>query len=451
MKNYSLLSLIIGTFVFVGSGVPVKTYEYEMVAGEEPVLPTKPFTYAMEIPEELLTASNYDTEPSIIEEIANIDANKATLGRVLFYDKILSESGTISCGSCHEQSKSFADDSRFSAGVSDFTRRNSLHLNDITWAGEKNMFWDAQRIDIEEAIVLPLTDKNEIGATEKEAMISRLEGTTYYSGLFQKAYGDHKISQDRVVEALSEFIKSINTIGSRVDEFHLSGNNDLLSSEEEHGELIFRERCMICHSGLLADGFFHNGLAPDTLNWDLGAGEWAGRLYNFAFRSVNLRNVALTAPYMHDGRYKTLEQVINFYSDSIYVFNNTWPGLYQEGRLSQEQKDNLLSFLRAKTDSTILTEERWSDPFKLRSSTLTFDDKVNIKVFPNPSTGVVNIEVPESVTDNLSLRVFSYSGAQIDDIEFVHTTTWRPKQTGSYFLQVLSRGQVLGSKTIIVK
>jgi len=366
----------------------------------EPELPASPFNYTVDFPEHITSAipseptgyQSIDPDTSLAISVTN---DGATLGRVLFYDKKLSALEDISCASCHLASQSFADPHEFSQGVNTLTTRNSMHLNDLGWSKNKGFFWDFREGDLHDAIALPLTDNNEIGADLNDITL-KIASTDYYPELFEKAYGSSIVTPERVVDALVQFISSMNTFNSKFDK---GAENDFVNfnAAENRGMELFANKCATCHNegnGIPGFGFifsleesilffpnlFNNGL--DEESEDPGVGSWMEGMEGL-FKSPTLRNIELTGPYMHDGRFETLDEVIDFYSED--VVSNGWESeLLEAGgfQFTDQEKSDLKAFLMTLTDRTIAQNPKWSDPFANASSTTELD--IDVKVMPNP-------------------------------------------------------------------
>ncbi|MNK22871.1 Cytochrome c551 peroxidase precursor [compost metagenome] len=273
----------------------------------------------------------------------------ATLGRVLFYDKKLSKNNTISCASCHKQEFAFADNVAKSKGVNGLTIRNSIHLVNIRHFGGA-MFWDSRTRTLEEQTLLPIQDHIEMGSTLPE-MLAKLEKTTYYKALFKKAFGDEAITSDRVSKALAQFIRSLNSYGSKFD------RGVPMTPQEQAGFFKFHEQgasppttftvsCMECHQGV-QQVFFVNDSLP-ILNFPI---EQNGRGFEDEptfMKVANMKNIELTAPYGHDGRYATLEILLTHHGNNV----------------SDEDRANLIAFLKTLTDEEFTKDVRYSNPFK---------------------------------------------------------------------------------------
>lgn len=297
----------------------------------------------------------------------------ATLGRVLFYERSLSANGTVSCGSCHLQENGFAEPHARSTGHSGMqTRRNAMHLVNQFYSGRH--FWDFRAPTLEAQVLMPVQDPVEMGLT-MEVLEGRVRATPYYGDLFSDAFGDDSITQDRIARALAQFVRSIVSYRTRYDEGEVNGFVDLTPLELDGKNLFFNgaTKCNHCH---MTANFHnrearHNGL--DTLYDDNGLGEFTGDAAdNGKFKVPSLRNVALTAPYMHDGRFNTLEEVVEHYNSGVRPHPNLDDRLTVEGStggtplqlgLSAYDKAALVAFLKTLTDLPLITDVRYSDPF----------------------------------------------------------------------------------------
>lgn len=380
---------------------------------KEPNLPSIPLDYTdQKFPEHLMFTEWGENDTTILNFI---DDDIATLGRVLFYDEKLSANENLACATCHKQELSFADDTKFSMGVSRETRRNSMHLNDLGWSNKLGFFWDMSQHDLKEMISLPLKDENEIGLTDINDLVIRLESTNYYPELFSNAYGDATISEDRITEAMTHFISSMVTFNTKFDQHKKAQFNPALPEvpftvAEERGHLIFESNCSICHpDGSLSffgiDGsspigdmlfdpfmgsFFNNGLPVDEN--DRGMGEHMGPELDGLFKAPTLRNIEVTGPYMHDGRFSTLDEVIDHYSDQPIDEENEWTGMIIPPggfNYTSQQKSDLKAFLMTLTDEDFLTNDKWSDPFELRGEEP--QEVTGLRAYPNPAPQHVTI------------------------------------------------------------
>ena len=302
----------------------------------------------------------------------------ATLGRVLFYDTALSKNNTISCASCHSQENSFSDSNRFSVGFEgELTARNSMSLANARFYRNGRFFWDERASSLEEQVLMPIQDHIEMGLTLEE-LESKLSSRRRYKILFNRAFGDSIITSQRISRALSQFVRSMVSYESKFD-IGLALTNDprrpfsnFTNLENRGKELFFspQTNCAQCHTtaAFIGDRARNNGL--DILLTDLGVGGATGRNNDLGmFKVPSLRNIEVTAPFMHDGRFTTLEQVIEHYNSGVQNSQNLDNRLRRGNgarrlNLSNSEKMALKDFLLTLTDRTFLTDEKFSSPFK---------------------------------------------------------------------------------------
>ena len=256
----------------------------------------------------------------------------ATLGRALFYDKRLSLNQTISCSSCHQQAHGFTDGRRFSVGFQGgLTTRNSMGLSNARWYQRRAFFWDERAATLEDQVLQPIQNTTEMGMT-LPALVTRLGAEPYYATLFTNAFGSPTVTSDLISRALAQFVRSIISTHSKYD-LGVAANPPFsnFTAEENQGRAIFNAPggCSACHG---TDNFvpgpniFNNGLEFPYV--DLGRGGITGvGTDNGKFKVPSLRNIELTAPYMHDGRFATLEAVVDFYSTGVVDNPNLSPPL----------------------------------------------------------------------------------------------------------------------------
>lgn len=316
------------------------------------------------------------------------DNKMATLGRVLFYDKKLSANETVSCASCHKPEAAFSDDVAFSKGFEGkLTERNSLALGAFPsfnayygFAGGSRLFWDERAGDVMEQSKETLKNPIEMGMN-LSTLYDKLMQIDYYKILFDKAfpydYGYQK-PEDKIVAALQAFVNSIGIFNSDYDKAWAAAGNEhvnfgLFTAQENKGKKLFMENCASCHnlgrgSATLVN-VANNGLEMDYKDWGVG-GLSNNQGQVGVFKVPMLRNVALTGPYMHDGRFATLEEVVEHYSTGIKNHPNLHPNLRSGDdqprnlNLTQDEKDALVAFLKTLTDTEGIAQERYSDPFK---------------------------------------------------------------------------------------
>jgi cytochrome c peroxidase len=311
-----------------------------------------------------------------------ITDNGATLGRVLFYDKNLSLNNTTSCASCHSQSKSFSDSLQFSKGFNGgITTRNSMSLLNARYYQNGRFFWDERAASAEAQASQPIVHPVEMGLT-MPVLLARLKALEYYPGLFQKAYNSPTIDSTRIVRSLAQFVRSMVSYRTKYDigratlRANQTPNNATFSNftalENQGMQLFFNQgNCSTCHTAetFSAPGPRNNGL--DIVSVDRGVGGVTGAAnQNGLFKVPSLRGIEKSAPYMHDGRFTTLEQVVEHYNSQVKTTANLSPQLrVQNGQprrlnLSQTQKAALVSFLKTLTDTGIASDAKFSDPFK---------------------------------------------------------------------------------------
>jgi cytochrome c peroxidase len=288
------------------------------------------------------------------------------LGRKLFYDPRLSRDGTISCGDCHQLFAGFAHaDHDVSHGIDDLLgTRNSQHLVNLFW--QNSFFWDGGVFDLDLSSINPITNPVEMDNKMSDVM-AFLRSDPGYQSLFKKAYpkSEEPISTANFLRALSQFMGSLISADSPYDQYEL-GNKNSLGPRELEGMRLFKANCSSCHTmPLFTDNSFRsNGLPGVT---DIGRKEVTLNPEDaHKFKVPSLRNLTHTGPYMHDGRFKTIEQVIEFYSNGIADLPYTDPLLYKNGQpgfqFSEEEKADLLAFLKSLTDRKFLSNPKFDIP-----------------------------------------------------------------------------------------
>lgn len=323
----------------------------------------KPKPYKLVLPEFVMDYF----EPMPMPKDNPLTEEGVELGRFLFYDAILSADRSMSCAACHKQANAFSDPRRFSIGVrGDLGVKQSMSIVNLGWSNF--FFWDGRSKSLEDQANDPITNPIEM-ASSWDVVLPRLQSHPDYPERFYKAFGSDQITKEMVLKALAQFERTIVSFNSRFDEYFFKGNANVLTEEEERGlELFFNAgTCNHCHSDvLLTDNFFRNngldkvpdsGMAKNTkLARDIGK-----------MKVPTLRNIALTAPYMHDGRFKTLEEVVNFYLDSVRIDS---PNLDEHMQLltnrpyfDEKDRKALVAFLKTLTDSSLITNPAYKDPF----------------------------------------------------------------------------------------
>ena len=307
----------------------------------------------------------------------------ATLGRVLFYDKRLSTTGTVACASCHVQADGFADTARFSSGVEPgvLGTRHAMRLGNARFYAPGSMFWDKRAPTLEAQTTQPIQNPIEMGYDAAHgglpALETRMAGLSYYPALFSFVYGDAAITEDRIQKALSQFVRSLASTHSRWDDGaaknydpNLPGkgigrpNPDFTASENRGMQLFFAPKnlgglaCAACH---VPPTF---ALAGDARSNGLDAGE------TVIFKAPSLKHGGGPTRFMHDGRFGTFEEVVEHYNSGVQegpALDRRLrgpDGLPQRLDLSAADKTALADFLRTLGDPALPSDPRFSDPFK---------------------------------------------------------------------------------------
>lgn len=311
----------------------------------------------------------------VAEEVPDnpLTAEGVELGRQLFYDTRLSGNNRLSCASCHNQSMAFTDGVALSSIGANGKQllRHAMPLFNLAWA-DKGLFWDGGSSNLESQAFAPFAAEDEMhqNLTELE---EELEQDPKYVSQFRKAFNSD-IKSILVVKAIAQFERTLISGHSRFDQYFQKKPGIVMNENELMGMNLVKVKCAGCHSGILfTDYRFHNtGLEGDFKN-DEHEGVYQGRFrisYDPAdlgkFKTPSLRNVALTAPYMHDGRFKTLDQVLDHYASGVKLSASTDPALFQNGsmgiQLSPDDKKNILAFLTSLTDQDFITNKKFSKP-----------------------------------------------------------------------------------------
>jgi cytochrome c peroxidase len=284
------------------------------------------------------------------------------LGRRLFYDPILSRDSSTSCASCHQRFAAFAHvDHPLSHGINGLIgTRNVPAIQNEIWSTD--FMWDGSVNHIELQPLAPLT--NPVEMNEKlEHVIQKLQQTSSYVAMFSRAYHDTLVTSEKMLKAISQFVGLMISSDSRYDKFNRG--EDTLSTVEMNGLKLFRNHCTSCHKEpLFTDNSFRNiGLKPDTALHEQGRQHITGLDSDFMkFKVPSLRNVEMTYPYMHDGRFKNLQQVMNHYAEGNFSAANVDPAIIKNIGLTETEKSEIISFLKTLTDKTFLYDRRFIDP-----------------------------------------------------------------------------------------
>lgn len=299
------------------------------------------------------------------------------LGRMLFYETKLSKDNTQSCATCHIQKDGFSDLRQFSEGVEGLLgQRQAMAIFNMAW--HQGFFWDGRAATLRQQALMPIQDPLEMNET-LENVVQKLGADKMYTDQFIRAFGDDKVSADRVALALEQFMLTIYSFDSKYDK-ELFGEASFTESEQRGKDLFFTEfdpngvqrggECFHCHAGFNFTNhqFMNNGLDAEADMTDLGFFDVSNNPADKAkFKVPSLRNIALTAPFMHDGRFATLEEVLEQYNTGVKVSPtldelmqyNINPGL----SLTEQEKTDLIAFLHTLTDESFLNNEEYASPF----------------------------------------------------------------------------------------
>lgn len=356
----------------------------------EPVLPASPYDY------------------SFSGGWSSIDNNRATLGRVLFYDKVLSINNTVACADCHKQSLAFADNLPFSIGYANkSTLRNSMAIiNENSGSG---LFWDLRESSLNSMVLKPIQNHIEMGFDDMTRVVQKIKGIPYYTPLFQKAFGSSGVNSDNIAEAIAEFVRALHSSNSKYDKYiHDAGGissnpatSNLLNPLEKEGYDLFFYKlpCNDCHQGSDLGGWDWANIGLEMNYKDKGvnvASRFIGIKQGFGsgiasnsestgegfFKIPSLRNIQYTAPYMHDGRFATLEEVVEHYNSGIQNHKNLdWrlkttkdPSTGERTstnspiklNLTDHDKQALVAFLHTLSDPVLISDPKYSNPFRLK-------------------------------------------------------------------------------------
>jgi cytochrome c peroxidase len=331
-----------------------------------------PEPYVLEIPSHFPDMQIPEDNPMTVEGVY--------LGRKLFYEKKLSGNNTISCATCHAPANAFSDPNQYSTGIDGIQgNRNSMALFNLGW--QEFFFWDGRSKTLEEQILQPVPNPIEMHQSWKNA-VEKLNQDQEYKNLFYKAFGEVGIDSIKVSKSIAQFLRTLISGSSKYDIMYKYEHGFPLSSEEQtiYASVTLEEKggydlfkslngadCFHCHNGPLMQvkKFSNNGL--DASFVDLGRGLITqNSLDNGKFKVPSIRNIALTAPYMHDGRFATLDQVIEHYSTGIIQSSTIDPLIeyaFQGGvQLNTEEKDLLKQFLLTLTDYKFINNPDFKDP-----------------------------------------------------------------------------------------
>lgn len=317
-----------------------------------------------------LTVEQPSNFPEIVYNLENNPVTEAgfELGKNLFYEGKLSANNAIPCAFCHEQAFAFTHHGHtVSHGVNGgIGTRNAQPMQNLAYQGE--FMWDGAATHLDFQPVIPITSELEMGETVSN-VISKLQADSYYQDQFKRAFKDGEINSENLLKALSQFMVMMVSSNSNYDKYVRNETEVTLTQIELDGLATFNNKCATCHAtDLFTDhSFRNNGLSVNPRLNDVGrfaVFENPDDIYKFKVPS--LRNIAVTAPYMHDGRFATLEAVMDFYESGITDNGNVDVALQREDgtlgiTLSSYEKESIIAFLNTLTDNEFLTDERFSE------------------------------------------------------------------------------------------
>lgn len=320
--------------------------------------------------DDLYTDLKFDTPANFPPPHYDLATNPITpegfeLGRRLFYDGLLSRDGSISCGSCHQQTAGFTQHGHdLSHGIDDrLSLRNALPIQNLAWTPE--FFWDGGVFHLDLFAIQPIENEDEMDESLSN-VLNKLRQHRDYPSLFVAAFGSTEITTDRFLKALSQFQLMCVSANAPYDKF-IRGEGEELTAQQQLGLQLFRQKCASCHSGeLFTDNSYRNNGLP------IGNPDDTGRhritlndADRYTFRVPSLRNVEMTRPYMHDGRFRNLEAVLDFYDSGVVESPTLDTLLRQNGQLgidlSSDEKQAIIAFLKSLTDQTFLSNPLFSE------------------------------------------------------------------------------------------
>lgn len=406
------------------------------------------FNYENQYIPNYITKDNTTTNP-ITNEVA-------TLGRVLFYDKNLSSNKTVSCASCHQQERAFGDTEIQSIGLDGgLTGRHSMRLINARFAAETRFFWDERALNLEEQSTMPIQDHIEMGYSGTNGdpdindLIIALEDIEHYQLLFEFAFGNSEITEEKMQFALAQFIRSIQSFDSKFDEGmsqvdNINQNFPNFTTQENLGKNIFilppnngGAGCIGCHQGPEFD------INPLSLN--NGVILVAGSDTEIDItntRAPTLRDIinpdgTLNGPLMHNGNFNSLLEVVNHYNQIPNDPNNTNldpilipGGQPQNLNLTENEKQALIAFLATLTGTDVYTNEKWSNPFDdngdiiIIGGNLSTQEKEfgkNVTLYPNPVIDYLSLSITNG---SYTFSIHNLLGQKVQSESFTNSTSF---------------------------
>lgn len=294
-----------------------------------------------------------------------LDAQKITLGKLLFYDPILSQNNTISCASCHSPFSAFTHiDHALSHGIDDrIGTRNSPSLMNLAW--QKLFMWDGAVNHLDMQPLAPISHPDEMGSS-MDSVVIRLNKSKFYRGYFYTAFSDSLITGERTLKVISQFMLTLISANSKYDK--VKRNEENFTKQELNGYQLFKKNCNVCHKEpLFTNGeFANNGLPVDSLLNDIGRYKITKNPRDsLNFKIPTLRNIEYSYPYMHDGRFKNLTQVLKHYTDNIYSSKTLAFELSKPIKFTANEKVDLIAFLLTLSDKEYVFNPQFQFPKEL--------------------------------------------------------------------------------------
>ncbi len=404
----------------------------------------------------------------------------ATLGRVLFYDKQMSVNNTIACASCHKQEFAFADTAIASTGVNGTTGRHSMRLVNARFATLANFFWDRRAATLEQQTTMPIQDHAEMGFSgtqgdpDLDSLIRRLSSLDYYQRLFTEVYGDTVITEQRMQNAMAQFVRSIQSFDSKYDQGRAAAPNNNanfnnFTAGENAGKTLFQAAPTFAPNGVRTGGGLGCGgchaapefdIDPNTLNNGvidkIGGGTDQTNTRSPSLRDVLNSSGQVNSAFMHNGAFATLDAVLDHY-DAITVNNTIDPRLRPGGQPQQlaitaQERANVLAFLATLSGSNLYTDAKWSDPFNSDGSLTVLPmiqdttqdstgtgianiSRVPFKVYPTVVNNTLFLSYDDAVTQE-EVTIFNLSGQLVYSGQVERSLDVTHLQSGNYLIKV---------------
>lgn len=427
------------------------------------------FNYENQIIPAYITKDNTPANNPITDE-------GATLGRVLFYDKKLSRNNTLSCANCHKQEFAFGDTATASVGVNGTTGRHSMRLVNARFGAETNFFWDERATSLEDQTSQPIQDHVEMGFSgtngdpDLDSLRRKIASTAYYKDLFTLVYGDTIVTEQKIQFALAQFIRSIQSFDSKFDSGRaLVANNNQpfpnYTQQENQGKALYLAPpqfdnagnrimggagCQGCHHAPEFD------IDPNTGNNGV-IGSFSGGVDFTNTRSPSLRDVvksdgSANGPFMHTGASTNFITVLNHYDSIVVIPGNTTidnrlvpGGNPQRLNLTNQEKNQLVAFIRTLAGSDIYTNPKWGNPFTNDSLTilngttssiaLASDNDIKLTVYPNPFTDIIHISYPNKYLNNI-VSIYNTNGKLIKQSPIDQSINLSEMNSGVYLIRI---------------